>query len=258
MTIHRDILWECMEEFKIPTKLINMCKTCVQKTRSVVRIEGTMSSIFENKTVLKQGDPLSPILFNLALQKVTQNIKMVPSSIKIGKEQLNVLDDIALIGKNEMEIRKLFVEMENIARKFGLQINQEKTKYMIVERKNSLKKNKIGHLKIKNYKFERVKNFKYLGVILDEDNNNQTDLQERMKNANKTYFKLQSFFKNRNISKKLKLRLKNTIIDKTLTHASETWKLTKRDRRQMNIFERKVYRRILGPVYDNKKEKWRI
>jgi hypothetical protein len=36
--------------------------------------------------------------------------------------------------------------------------------------------------------------------------------------------------------------------------ASETWKLTK----QMNIFERKVYRRILGPVYDNEKENCRI
>ena len=78
---------------------------------------------------------------------------MVPSGIKIGKEQMNILaygDDIALIGKNEREIRKLFVEMENIASKFGLQINQEKTKYMTVERKkNSLKKNKTGHLKIK-------------------------------------------------------------------------------------------------------------
>jgi hypothetical protein len=36
--------------------------------------------------------------------------------------------------------------------------------------------------------------------------------------------------------------------------ASKTWILTKRDRKQMNIFERKVYRRILGPVYDNEKE----
>jgi hypothetical protein len=68
--------------------------------------------------------------------------------------------------------------MENIARNFGLQINQEKTKYMIVE---SLNKNKVGHLKIKNYKFDRVENFKYLGIILNEDNNNQTDLQERIK-----------------------------------------------------------------------------
>jgi hypothetical protein len=35
---------------------------------------------------------------------------MVPSGIKIGKEQLNILayaDDIVLIGRNEIEIRKL-------------------------------------------------------------------------------------------------------------------------------------------------------
>jgi len=83
-------------------------------------------------------------------------------------------------------------------------------------------------------------------------------LQERIKNANKTYFVVQKFFKNKNVSKKLKLRLKNTTIDKTLTYASETWTLTKRDRKQFKNFERKVYRRILGPVCDNEKENWKI
>jgi len=48
-------------------------------------------------------------------------------------------------------------------------------------------------MKVQNYKFERVKNFKYLGVTLNEDNKNQIDLQERIKNANKTYFMLQIF-----------------------------------------------------------------
>ena len=43
---------------------------------------------------------------------------------------------------------------------------------------------------------------------------------------------LQKFFRNKNISIKLKFRLKNTIIDKTLTYASETWILTKRNRKQ--------------------------
>jgi hypothetical protein len=33
---------------------------------------------------------------------------------------------------------------------------------------------------------------------------------------------------------------------------------TKRDGKQLNIFERKVYRRILGPVYGNEKENWRM
>ena len=66
-SIHSDTLLKYMEEFKIPKNLINMCRTCEQKTRSAVRIEGTLSSFFENKTGLKQGDSLSPILFNLAL-----------------------------------------------------------------------------------------------------------------------------------------------------------------------------------------------
>jgi len=50
----------------------------------------------------------------------------------------------------------------------------------------------------------------------------------------------------------------HNIIDKTLICASESWILTKRDRKQINVVERKVYRRIFGPEYDNKKENWRI
>jgi hypothetical protein len=69
---------------------------------------------------------------------------MVPSGVRIGKEELNILaysDDIVLIEKNETELQQLFVEMESIARKLGLHINQGKTKYtcMIVEWKNSSK-----------------------------------------------------------------------------------------------------------------------
>ena len=39
---------------------------------------------------------------------------------------------------------------------------------MILERKkNSLKQNKIGHLKTKKYKFERPENFKHLGFLIN-------------------------------------------------------------------------------------------
>jgi hypothetical protein len=64
---------------------------------------------------------------------------------------------------------------------------------------------------------------------------------------------LQNFFRKKNIPKKLKFKLQNTITDKTLTYASETWTLTKRDRKQLNTFER-----TLGPAYDNENENWRI
>jgi hypothetical protein len=101
-----------MEEFKIPKKLINICKKRVQKKRSAVRTEGTLSSFFENKTGVKQSESLSPILFNLALQKAIQNVQMVPSGIKIGKEHLNILaytDDSVLIGKKNRNKNKITV-----------------------------------------------------------------------------------------------------------------------------------------------------
>jgi len=144
------------------------------------------------------------------------------------------------LEKNDIEIKQLFGEIENMARKLGLHIKQGKTKYVIVEWKNSSKQPITGQLTIK--KTVHLKELKIL------NNGHQTDLQERIKNANKTYFILQKFFRYEYISKQLKLRLKNTIIDITLTYALETWILTKRDRKQINIFERKVYRRILGPV----------
>jgi hypothetical protein len=76
-----------------------------------------------------------------------------------------------------MQIRQLFVETEKTARKLGLQIHHEKTKYMVVERENTSKQNKIGHLKIKSYKFERAENFKFLRIILIFiDNNHQIHL----------------------------------------------------------------------------------
>jgi hypothetical protein len=46
---------------------------------------------------------------------------------------------------------------------------------------------------------------------------------------------------------------KKIIIDKPLTYATFTWTLTNRERKQINVFERKLNRRILGPVYDNEK-----
>jgi len=77
-------------------------------------------------------------------------------------------------------------------------------------------------LKAKNYKFERVENYRYLGVLINVDNINQIDLQERINNDNKMYFVLQKFFKNKNIPKKLKLRLKNTILT-YLLHGAESF-----------------------------------
>jgi hypothetical protein len=103
-----------------------------------------------------------------------------------------------------------------------------------------------------------VDTFKYLGVIINDNNKKDFEIQERIKNANKAYFMLQNIFKSKNIPKNTKIRIKNSVINKILSYGSELWSLTKKERLQLNVFERKIYRRIYGPVFDKKLKEWRI
>ena len=62
-------------------------------------------------------------------------------------------------------------------------------------------------------------------------------------------------FINRN---NIKICIKNSVINKILSYGSEAWSLTKKEMSQLNVFERKISRRIFGPVFDNKVNEWRI
>jgi hypothetical protein len=63
------------------------------------------------------------------------------------------------------------------------------------------------------------------------------------------------FFKNKNVSKKTKTDTKEHNNRQNINICIRNLDTNKE---RLNIFERKVYRGILGPVYDNEKENWRI
>ena len=62
------------------------------------------------------------------------------------------------------------------------------------------------------------------------------------------------FFLEVKICLKTKINTKEHNNRQNLTYSLETWILTKRDRKLINIFEGTVYRGILAPVYEMKKE----
>ena len=52
----------------VPKKLVTLIKTCLDGTQSKVRVGNYLSSSFPSENRLKQGDALSPLLFNFALE----------------------------------------------------------------------------------------------------------------------------------------------------------------------------------------------
>jgi len=69
--------------------------------------------------------------------------------------------------------------MEEGANKVGLRINEQKTKYMINTR-NKVHFRNEKHLQVYNYKSERVAEFKYLGSLITENSDNNTDIKARI------------------------------------------------------------------------------
>lgn len=69
--------------------------------------------------------------------------------------------------------------------------------------------------------------------------------------GNNGYYALAKLFKSKLLSRKSKEKLNYSYIRPVLTYGCETWSVAKGDEEKMNIFKRKVLRRIYGPVMDN-------
>ena len=103
---------------------------------------------------LKQGDALSPLLFNFALVYAIRRVQGNRIGLDMnGKYQLLVYaDDVNMLGENLQNIRKNTEIFIKASKHIGLEINSEKTKYMITSRQQNIVQNQnimidIYHLK---------------------------------------------------------------------------------------------------------------
>lgn len=77
-------LWNVMVKLEIPNKIVRMVKTWVQKSWCRIKFNTEISKEFTVTTGIRQGDALSPILFNFAFESfVREVLKSDPSGLNI-------------------------------------------------------------------------------------------------------------------------------------------------------------------------------
>ncbi|KAJ4433911.1 hypothetical protein ANN_16224 [Periplaneta americana] len=74
-SVKREVLYDILIEFGIPKKLVRLIKMCLSETYSRVRIGQFLSDAFPIHCGLKQGDALSPLLFNFALEYAIRKVQ---------------------------------------------------------------------------------------------------------------------------------------------------------------------------------------
>jgi len=109
---------------------------------------------------------------------------------------------------------------------------------------------KGGIWTVGNHKIEMVRIFKYLGTVINDTNDETEEIRARILAANKVYGSTQTIIRSKHIHRNNKIRLYKTLIKPVLCYGSVTWTLRQAVEQMISTFERKILRRIYGPIQE--------
>jgi hypothetical protein len=106
--VMREALYNILVEFGILLKLVRLIRMCLSKTYSRVRAGKHLSDMFPIKKGPKQGDALSPLLFNFALGYASRRVQANQDSLKLnGSHQfLFCVDAVNITGESVHALKK--------------------------------------------------------------------------------------------------------------------------------------------------------
>jgi hypothetical protein len=164
--VRREVLYNILIEFGIPMKLVRLIKTCLNEIYNEVRIDIHLLDIFSIQNGLKQGDASSPLLFNFALEYAIRKVQenQVGPKLNGNHQLLAYADDVNLLGHNIDTINKNTQTLIDAHKEVGLEVNIEKTKYMLVPWSQNAGRDR--EIKIGSRSYENLSQFKYLGTTV--------------------------------------------------------------------------------------------
>ena len=134
--VDRRILWYKLFNSGISSKTITMIKSIYATVRLRVKTDGEFSEVFENISCVKQGEPLSPLLFIFFINDIAKELETSNNDdfVSVNGILIHLLlfaDDTVLFGKTPEALQLLLDKLLKYCLKWNIEVNKDKTEIIV-------------------------------------------------------------------------------------------------------------------------------
>ena len=256
-TLSHDFLWLVLQLQKVPPQYICVLQALYASHVGHIQVRGLLSKEFWLLRGVRQGDPLSPSLFNAALEHVLQSCKRIWKQHRYGLDvgdkfgelltNLRLADDVLLVAKSLPELRHMLETIIREAMPSGLELHPEKTKILSNVKKrtagNAITSVRVCDLDVQVLPLDG--SVRYLGRKLTFGPFHDVEVENRIAAGWKRFFSHKKTLCNRSIPVRTRMKLFDGTVSPTVLFGSSCWTMTAEREHKLRKAQRQMLRTML-------------
>jgi hypothetical protein len=135
--VDRELLWRCLEGLGLHGDMLSTLRNMYSHTCLQVRLHGCLGEPFPSDMGVRQGDPLSPLLFGLFIDRFEAflNERMAEvGGVAVGAVRVKVLlyaDDIVLLAESAADLQHMLDELHDFCEATCMSVNVGKSEVVV-------------------------------------------------------------------------------------------------------------------------------
>ena len=223
--------------------LVDLVAILHDHPKFLVSLNGYDFKIYEQRTGIRQGCPLSPYLFIIMMSIILQDAREIRGSIVekpyIVSPDIVYADDTMLLGSSASDVQKHLDAVVSVGRSYGLELNLGKTLLLRINGKSQIYGSDGNALKVCE---EAV----YLGGMISCDGRSSAEITRRLGEARSTFLNLVAIWKHANLTSARKKEVFDACVVSKLLYGLESNWVLQVERDKLDAFYAQCLRKIAG------------